>query len=106
MGALRRQAQKAERYRKYKSELRDIELWKAAHRWLELRAEGRLVAARLVETRGGLDDTRAEWMSRDAHVVAERAELAVEERRLVGVQERVYELDNRLRLGESKIGFE
>jgi chromosome segregation protein len=106
MGTLRRQAQKAERYRKYKSELRDIELWKAAHRWLELRGEGQLVAARLDETRDGLETTRTTWTSKDAHVVAERAELAVEERRLVGAQERVYELDNRIRLGDSKIGFE
>ena len=40
MGTLRRQAQKAERYRKYKAEMRDIELWKAAHRWLELAGRG------------------------------------------------------------------
>jgi chromosome segregation protein len=106
MGTLKRQAQKAERYRKYKGELRDIELWKASHRWLELHAEGQLVRGRLVETRSGLDDARAAWDAKDAHVVAERAELAVEERRLVGEQERVYELDNRIRLGESKIGFE
>ena len=46
------------------------------------------------------------WSTKDAHVVAERADLSVEERRLVGVQEHVYELDNRLRLAESKIGFE
>src|SRR5690242_9398710 len=42
MGTLRRQAQKAERYRKYKTEMRDIELWKATHRWLELFAERQL----------------------------------------------------------------
>jgi chromosome segregation protein len=106
MGTLRRQAQKAERYRKYKGELKDIELWKAAHRWLELAGEDTLVAGRLVEVKTGLEDTRAAWNAKDAHVVAERAELAVEERRLVGVQETVYELDNRIRLGESKIGFE
>jgi chromosome segregation protein len=106
MGTLRRQAQKAERYRKYKSELKDIELWKAAHRWLELTGEETLVAGRLVEVKTGLEDTRAAWSAKDAHVVAERAELAVEERRLLGVQETVYELDNRIRLGESKIGFE
>ncbi len=106
MGTLRRQAQKAERYRKYKTELRDIDLWKAAHRWLELSAEGKLIAARLETTSTGLEDARNAWTTKDAHVVAERAELGVEERRLVGVQERVYELDNRLRLGESKIGFE
>jgi chromosome segregation protein len=106
MGTLRRQAQKAERYRKYKGELKDIELWKAAHRWLELAGEETLVAGRLVDVKTALDDTRLAWTTKDAHVVAERAELAVEERRLVGVQETVYELDNRIRLGESKIGFE
>ena len=106
MGTLRRQAQKAERYRKYKGEMRDIELWKGAHRWLELTAEGSLVTGRLDEARTELDEVRVAWTTKDAHVVAERAELSVEERRLVTVQEHVYELDNRLRLGESKIGFE
>jgi chromosome segregation protein len=106
MGTLRRQAQKAERYRKYKAEMRDIELWKAAHRWLELAGEGQLVTGRLTEARTELDDARAAWSAKDAHVVAERAELSVEERRLVGVQEHVYELENRIRLGDSKIGFE
>ena len=106
MGTLRRQAQKAERYRKYKAEMRDIELWKAAHRWLELAGEDQLVTGRLTAARGELEDARAAWNTKDAHVVAERAELAVEERRLVGVQEHGYELDNRIRLGESKIGFE
>ena len=106
MGTLRRQAQKAERYRKYKGELRDIDLWKATHRWLELNAETGLVNGRLGGARTDLEDARMAWSAKDAHVVAERAELSVEERRLVGIQERVYESDNRIRLTESKIGFE
>ncbi len=106
MGTLRRQAQKAERYRKYKGELRDIDLWKATHRWLELTADTGLVNGRLGGARTELDDARVAWSTKDAHVVAERAEMAVEERRLVGIQERVYESDNRIRLTESKIGFE
>ncbi|HEY4055837.1 MAG TPA: chromosome segregation protein SMC [Kofleriaceae bacterium] len=106
MGTLRRQAQKAERYRKYKAEMKDIELWKGAHRWLELAAEGRNVTGRLDEARTELEESRTKWASNDAHVVTERAEMALEERRLLGVQEVVYELDNRIRLGESKIGFE
>ncbi len=106
MGTLRRQAQKAERYRKYKTEMKDIELWKGAHRWLELTGEGNVLATRLDEVRTELDDARASWAAKDAHVVAERAELAVEERRLVGVQDQLYELENRIRLGDSKIGFE
>ncbi|HSS00072.1 MAG TPA: AAA family ATPase, partial [Kofleriaceae bacterium] len=83
MGTLRRQAQKAERYRKYKAEMRDIDLWKAAHRWLELAGEDQLVNGRLTEAREELEGARAAWSAKDAHVVAERAELAVEERRLV-----------------------
>src|SRR6478672_5385000 len=59
MGTLRRQAQKAERYRKYKSEQKDLELWKASHKWLELHAEDKLVAGNLGETRTSLEDTRA-----------------------------------------------
>ncbi len=106
MGTLRRQAQKAERYRKYKAEQKDLELWKATHKWLELNAEDKLVAGRLEDTRTSLETARTSWTIKDAHVVTERAEMSVEERRLVGVQEHVYELDNRIRLGDSKIGFE
>ncbi len=104
MGTLRRQAQKAERYREYKAEVRDIELWKATHRFLELLGEHGLVGGRLGEARTELEDARAAWTVKDAHVVTERAELAVEERRLLGVQEHVHGLDNRLRLGEARSG--
>jgi chromosome segregation protein len=106
MGSLRRQAQKAERYRTYKTELRDIELCKASHRFLELRAEDLLVSGRLGEARTDLDDARATLAARDAQVVAERAELALEERRLAGLQEALYEVDNRVRLAESKVDFQ
>jgi chromosome segregation protein len=106
MGTLRRQAQKAERYRKYKTEMKDLELWRASHRYLELHGEEQLVRGELERARTERDDARAAFSVKDAHVVAERAELAVEERRLHGVQEVVYDLDNRIQLGESKIGFE
>ena len=106
MGTLRRQAQKAERFRKYKAEMKDIELWKASHRWLELSSETNVVTSRLGEARTELEEARTAWSAKDAHVVEERAELGNEERRLVGLQDLTYELENRLRLGESKIGFE
>src|SRR5690349_4199867 len=44
LGSLRRQAQKAERYKKYRAEVRDIELWSASHRFLGLVAEEGVVA--------------------------------------------------------------
>ena len=106
MGTLRRQAQKAERFRKYKAEARDIELWKASHRWLELRGEAQLIATRLDSAREDHGIVRTAFVTKDAHVVAERAELAVEERRLITLQDVVFELENRIRLGDSKIEFE
>jgi chromosome segregation protein len=106
MGTLRRQAQKAERYRAYKTELRDLDLWKASHKFLELRAEDGRVRGRLTEAADELVGVRAAFDTKDAAVVTERAELAVEERRLSGVQEVIYELENRVRLAESKIGWQ
>ncbi|MEZ4359743.1 MAG: chromosome segregation protein SMC [Kofleriaceae bacterium] len=106
MGTLRRQAQKAERYRKYKAELRDIELWRASHRFLELRAEHQRSAGDAARIGEELGAARAQWSAQDAHVVAERGELALEERRLSAAQDGLYELDSRIRLTESKLAFE
>ena len=106
MGALRRQAQKAERYRRYKSEVRDIELWKAAHKFLELSAEQKLLAQTLTDCRETLAAVRAEHETRDAALVANRTELAAEERRLSALQETIYEQENRIRLSENKLAFQ
>ncbi|MBK8482169.1 MAG: chromosome segregation protein SMC [Proteobacteria bacterium] len=106
LGSLRRQAQKAERYRQYKSEMRDIELWTASHQLLELTAEQKCVNAELV----------AVTQQREAAAFAlERCELALEQERIAVVeqeralnqlQEQLYQLDNRIRLGESQIEFQ
>ncbi|WP_428264345.1 AAA family ATPase [Haliangium sp.] len=106
MGSLRRQAQKAERYRRYKSELRDIELWKATHRYLELVAEEKVLRAGLTAGREELAQVRAEYEAKDALAIAERAELGLEERRLASLQETIYELENRIKLSENKVGFQ
>ena len=106
MGTLRRQAQKAERYRSYKQELRDLDLWKASHRYLELRADAAAVNERLTEATADRESVRADFDVKDSAVIAERAELALEERRIATLQEQLYELDNRVRLAESKIGFQ
>ncbi|HUQ02600.1 MAG TPA: chromosome segregation protein SMC [Kofleriaceae bacterium] len=106
MGTLRRQAQKAERYRAYKTELRDLDLWKSSHRFLELRADDARVRGRLTEAADELVGVRATFDTKDAAVVTERADLSIEERRLSGVQEVIYELENRVRLAESKIGWQ
>jgi|GEM_PF-57883 len=106
LGSLRRQAQKAERYRRYKTELKDIELWIASHRYLELAAQARVLTASLTQVRNDEETARADYDSKDAAVVAERADLSVEERRLAALQEQIYDLENKIKLSESKIEFQ
>ncbi len=65
LGSLRRQAQKAERYKQYKAELRDIDLWSASQRWLGLVAEERVAAeAQRDGARGARGDARAAGVAR------------------------------------------
>ena len=106
LGSLRRQAQKAERYRRYKTEMRDIELWSSSHRWLELWAEDKTHRAALDEAAEAHQLVRAEFEARDGRLVAERAELSVEERRLSALQEQIYDRDNRIQLADSKIAYQ
>jgi chromosome segregation protein len=106
LGSLRRQAQKAERYRRYKTEMRDIELWSASHRWLELLAEDKTHRAALEEAAAAHQLLRAEFEARDGRLMAERAELSVEERRLSGLQEQIYDRDNRIQLADSKVAYQ
>jgi chromosome segregation protein len=106
LGSLRRQAQKAERYRKYKSEMRDIELWTASHRWLELLAEDKTHRASLLDIAERHGTVRVELDARDARLMAARGELSVEERRLAALQEQIYDRDNRIQLSDSKIAYQ
>ena len=106
MGSLRRQAQKAERFRRYRDEVRDIELWKSSHQFLEKRGQRNGITAALERTQTELADAKNEFVAKDAGIVSERAELAVEERRLATLQEQIYEIENRIKLGESKVEFQ
>ncbi len=106
LGSLRRQAQKAERYRRYKGEVKDIELWIGSHRFLELRSVERILREDLTELQENLQNVRVQLDTKDAHVISERAELAIEERRLATLQEQIFEIENRVRLSESKIEYQ
>ena len=56
--SLRLQAQKAERYKRYKAELRDLDLWSSAQRYLGHLAEEKSAIAELAEVRERHDDRR------------------------------------------------
>ncbi len=102
LSTLRRQAQKAERYKKYREELRDLDLWAAAHRLLELHATRGVLAARRGALGQQIDDVRASLSARDAQVAKGRLVLGEIEQELGVRQQRVFDLDNRVRLREAE----
>jgi chromosome segregation protein len=103
LASLKRQAQKAERYKRYRAEIRDLELWVAAHRWLELTSAHRVLLARLTEAEARLEGTRAALRVREAELEAERVVVQSTESDLSQAQGRAYESDNGVRLLESEI---
>ncbi|MCY1063396.1 chromosome segregation protein SMC [Nannocystis sp. RBIL2] len=105
VGNLRRQAQKAERYKRYRAELRDLDLWIASHRFLELEAMRRVLEVRRGELGVQVDDMRANLAAADARGEAQRTELLQREQELRAAQTTVFDLDNRIKLAESEGQF-
>ena len=105
LGTLKRQAQKAERYKRYRSELSDLELWMASHRFLELRATTRVLEGRRIELDRQVDDLRTEQAACDARLEAERAGLRELDDLLSSRQQVLYDLENRIQLIEQDRKF-
>src|SRR5436309_13841557 len=78
LGSLRRQAQKAERYKNYKAELRDIDLWSASQKWLGLVAEERVAGEAQAAVQAEREAAHTKLVSREAEIETARLELATE----------------------------
>src|SRR3954464_2585466 len=76
--SLRLQAQKAERYKRYKAELKDLDLWSAAQRYLGLLAEEKSLAAEREEVRDRHDANAVRLQAEETTVEAERLGVAEE----------------------------
>ncbi|NVB42196.1 chromosome segregation protein SMC [Pseudenhygromyxa sp. WMMC2535] len=105
LGTLKRQAQKAERYKRYRTELRDLELWHASHKLLEQRATEQVLEARRRELDEQVEDLRNEAAARETRYEAERVALREAEGKLQTGQQRLYDLENRIQLIEQDRRF-
>ena len=103
LATLKRQAQKAERYKKYRDEVRDLELHVAAHRWLELTGAHTVVRSELEEHSAGMEGVRYALRVREAELEAHRVDAQRVEAEVERAQSRAYELDNQAKLLESQI---
>ncbi len=99
--SLSRQAKKAERYKKLKHQLREIELHIAAHRWLEINATRSWIDTDLENRQEQALKLAGEISSLEKDVRARRDRLASEEARLSEIQSRAAEAE-----GKAKVHLE
>jgi len=102
LGTLRRQAQKAERYKRYKTELRDLDLCGAAHKYLELGSTGAVLEGRRTNLEVETQDIRSALEARETQMEGMRHELVEVEKSLAEHQQTSFDLDNRVRLLEAE----
>jgi len=103
LASLKRQAQKAERYKRYKKEMRDLDLWVASHRFLELRGQIGSVSSSLSKANEDMQASRHSLIAKEASVEAERVSLQQLGSEVERGQGHAYELDNLVRQLEGLI---
>jgi len=96
--SLKLQAQKAERYKRYKAELKDLELCQATQKHLGLVAEQKhlLAAHQAAEIRH--QDAVSALRAEEASVEAERLALSAETAEISATKDALYALDNKAQL--------
>ncbi len=103
LSSLKRQAQKAERYTKYRDEVRDLELYVASFKWFELDGTLRMIRGSLHTEQAQEEGARLGLRVREAEVEVERLGVQSLGDAVESDQNRAYELDNRVRVLEGQI---
>jgi chromosome segregation protein len=105
LDTLARQAKKAEKYKKLKSRMRDIDLHAASHRYLELHAEKKVLQVRLEslssQERENLDKVR----ELEEAITRRRAELEAEGEALQKLAGEVHSLERAVQRDEQDLAY-
>jgi chromosome segregation protein len=96
--SLRLQAQKAERYKRYKAELKDLDLWSSAQRYLGHLAEEKSLITELGEVRERHEVEDAALAAAETSIEADRIAVADEANELAAAKEALFALSNRAQL--------
>ncbi len=97
--SLRLQAQKAERYKKYKAELKDLDLWSSAQRYLGHLAEEKSLGEEIVSVRESHEAGSTSLEAGEAGADAERLAVTEEVAELATAKDELYALSNKAQLG-------
>jgi chromosome segregation protein len=97
--SLRLAAQKAERYKRYKGELRDLDLWSSAQRYLGHLADEKSASAELTEVRELHENQAAALAAEEAAVEIQRLATSEEASELATAKDDLFALSNKAQLG-------
>ena len=100
--SLRLQAQKAERYKRYKAELKDLDLWSSAQRYLGHLAEEKSLAIELEAVRGQHEAIAGTLEVEEASIEAERLSVTEEAHELAAAKDELFALSNKAQLGMAR----
>jgi len=105
MNSLKRQAQRAERFKELREEARGIELHFARRRYLELTEESRSLSETERATQQALDGSSASLEASELRLEEARLQQAGREKELSMAQERLYGLSSQIQGVEGRIEF-
>ncbi len=101
--SLKRQAQKAERYKQLRAEQRSLDLYLAAHRYLEIARVGAVTRAALVHESARLEGVEVALVRVEAEGEALRRQLFAAENTLESAQNHAFAADNEARRLEADL---
>ena len=97
--SLRLQAQKAERYKRYKAELKDLEIWAASQRFLGYLAEQKALTGELAELREKHVSQAAALEVSEAAVETDRLAVTEDMNELNALKDELFGISNKAQLG-------
>jgi len=103
LGVLERQARKAEKYKRLKSEMKDIELHTATLKYLELSAQAKAAREAAESLTGEEKELTEKVIAAEAAIEESRARLAADERALRELDEKAHQTDNQTKVGAANL---
>ncbi|MGC4123121.1 MAG: chromosome segregation protein SMC [Myxococcales bacterium] len=103
LGVLERQARKAEKYKRLKSEMKDIELHTATLKYLELSAQAKAAREAAEGLTGEEKELTEKVIAAEAEIEKTREKLAADEKALRVLDEKAHEIDNQTKVGAANL---
>lgn len=103
LDSLERQAKKAEKYKRLKAEMRDIELHASSHRWLELHAARKVLDAQLAHLTGDEREALERVKALEAGIGTRRLALEADAQALEALAAEVYALESQVQLDAQNV---